>query len=303
MNKKMIIFAVSFMAITINAFCQSTDTTNITGKTIISQTSGIELVGITGGSFTMGTDGDIAERDCLAHEVSVSSFYMATTEVTQNQWKSVMGKLPAKLAPASGDTEKNPVNKVSWYAALVFCNLLSQRDGKTPCYSKNGVTDANKWGAIPAFDDEDWNNIKCDWNANGYRLPTEAEWEYAARSGNNVADKYVWSGTDRKSAVSNYAWSNNNSGDTSHEIATKKPNTNGLFDMSGNVLEWCWDWYSESYDTDVKNDPRGASSGTGKVFRGGAWFSMDFDCSVSFRYSKEPSEFNSGTGLRLVCGK
>jgi formylglycine-generating enzyme required for sulfatase activity len=148
--------------------------------------------------------------------------------------------------------ENLPVEQVSWFEAAEYCNRRSLKEGLTPAYRGSD------------------NSITCDFSASGYRLPTEAEWEYAAKGGNKDLMTFTYAGGNSPDGV---AWYDGNSGSTTHPAGTKQPNSLGLYDMSGNVWEWCWDWYSSSYSAGNQTDPMGASSGSGRVYRGGSWYS------------------------------
>jgi formylglycine-generating enzyme required for sulfatase activity len=156
---------------------------------------------------------------------------------------------------------------VSWYDALVFCNKLSIAEGLTPAYRINGSTDPAAWGSVPSSSNSTWNAVEVVNGSTGYRLPTEAQWEYAAKGGNGSPGNYTYAGSN---TVGDVAWYSGNSGSTTHAVGTKAPNGLGLYDMSGNVYEWCWDWYG-SYSNNAQTDPSGASSGSDRVKRGGYW--------------------------------
>ncbi|MBQ5400140.1 MAG: SUMF1/EgtB/PvdO family nonheme iron enzyme [Treponema sp.] len=247
----------------------------------------VQMVPVAGGRFNMGTaDGE--DDEFPAHSVSVDSFNMSTTEVTQELYKRIMGKNPSYFVG-----EKLPVEKVSWLDAIIFCNKLSIEMGKRPCYSQNANTDTDSWSGA--------NNISCNYNANGYRLPTEAEWEFAARGGKNN-DTFLYSGS---ATIDEVAWYEGNSDGETHEVATKAPNSLGLYDMSGNVWEWCWDNYSATfYVNGASANTRGPSEGTGKVLRGGSRASTYGDgssvCRVTNRNSAAATERYYLNGFRFV---
>jgi sulfatase modifying factor 1 len=175
--------------------------------------------------------------------------------------------------------------------------LRSVKEELAPCYRIGGSTNPNDWGSIPTFKDSIWDAVICDWNANGYRLPTEAEWEYAARGATNEPD-YLYSGSDKIEYV---AWYLDNSEDTSHPVGEKKDNSIGIYDMSGNIWEWCWDRYSDSYyRSSPRNNPVGPSSGLSRVFRGGGWNYNASLCRVANRADGAPYESYIFVGFR-VC--
>jgi formylglycine-generating enzyme required for sulfatase activity len=230
------------------------------------------MVFVEGGTFQMGsTNGYDDEKP--VHTVTVKSFYMGKYEVTQKEWVAIMGSNPSNF---KGDNL--PVEQVSWNDAIEYCNRLSQKEGLTPAY--RGSVDS----------------MVCNFNASGYRLPTEAEWEYAAKGGNKDYITYEYSGGN---GVDGVAWYGGNSGSSTHPVGTKQPNSLGLYDMSGNVWEWCWDWYG-SYSGGSQTDPRGASSGSYRVFRGGGWHSVAAFVRSAFRSYYTPSSRYFSLGFRLV---
>jgi formylglycine-generating enzyme required for sulfatase activity len=175
-------------------------------------------------------------------------------------------------------------------------------EGLTPCYSISGNTDPSKWGTVPTSSDSTWNAVVCDWNANGYRLPTEAEWEYAARAGDNTVSSLTYAGTNNSSKFGQYAWYLSNSSSKTHEVGTKKANAFGLYDMSGNVLEWCWNWHTNSYNTGTEggSDPTGSSAWSYRVNRGGSWGNNSGYCAVSCRSYHNPYNRSDCHGFRVV---
>ena len=275
---------------------------------------------VNGISFTMkdiaavtnGTVGHSAEDDNAPHTVSLTAYRIGETEVTQELWQAVMGTNPSFFdntgnKPLSGDTydtnitsgetqEKRPVENVSWYQCIVFCNELTKKVpelGESQCvYTYNGNTyNSTDAGAqkVPAI----------NMSKKGFRLPTEAEWEWAAKGGKD----YKWAGTNKKAQLVNYAWykhtGEGNANDKTHEVKKKQPNGYGLYDMSGNVWEWCWDRYSDSTPTGGQ-DPEGAASGVNRVLRGGSWYNGAGFAARAFRSNYGPVHRDNILGLRLV---
>ncbi len=259
---------------------------------MVSLPSIIEMVFVEGSTFQMGsTDGDSSEKP--VHNVTLSSYYVAKTEVTQAQWATVMGNNPSY---DKGDN--HPVGNVSWYDAIVFCNRLSIKDKRTPVYSVNGKTDPETWNYKPCQGDALNGTIVMNIKASGYRLPTEAEWEYAA-GGGKKSNGYKYSGSNDLDSV---AWYYSNSSNT-HDVATKTPNELGLYDMSGNVWEWCWDWYDyDYYSKSPSSNPTGAWFGSYRVHRGGGCNYSDVNYfRITNRSLSKPFNRYSLDGFRVVC--
>ena len=233
---------------------------SIPGTTFTTTVNGVSftMVGVEGGTFTMGatseqgSDADSDEKP--THKVTLSSYSIGETEVTQELWKAVMGSNPSYFSD-----NQNPVEQISWNDCQTFITKLNQLTGKK------------------------------------FRLPTEAEWEFAARGGNKSKGyKYAGSNT-----IGNVAWYIDNSSSKTHPVKQKVANELGLYDMSGNVYEWCQDWYG-SYSSSAQTNPTGASSGSSRVSRGGSWFSSAKDCRVSNRSYSTPSISRNSVGLRLA---
>ncbi|MDR1869424.1 MAG: formylglycine-generating enzyme family protein [Treponema sp.] len=261
----------------------------------------IEMINVSGGSFQMGQNGNGSSgNETPVHQVTLTQkFYIGKYEVTQKQWLIVMGSLPSELTTGTnyGRGDNYPVYYVSWYDALVFCNKLSILEGLTPAYSIDGKIDPDEWGPVPTKDDVTWNAVEMAADSNGYRLPTEAQWEYAAKGGSSASNPYrIYSGSD---TAGNVAWYKTNSGNKTHEVGKKAANELGIYDMSGNVLEWCWDW-NGAYPSEAQTDPLGASSGTMRIYRGGVWFDpIEYLPSVE-RNHGSPFMREEGMGFRIA---
>ena len=212
---------------------------------------------IPGGRFVMGTKDEV---DAKPHEVVVSAFYMDLNLVSQALYQRIMGSNPSRW---KGD--QNPVEQVRWSDAVKFCNQRSLSEALIPCYEL-----------------ETW---KCNFDATGYRLPTEAEWEYACRAGTTTAFFFG----DDASKLSAFGWYDKNSGGRPQPVGQKRPNPLGLFDMGGNVWEWCNDFYKVDYYLNSPSlDPRGPDAGETKVVRGGAWRFSAESCRSGYRYNENP---------------
>jgi len=271
----------------------------------VDQSSTVEMVRVVGGDFEMGKDwGTAAAGDLTLHTVTLSGFFISKYPVTQAQYHDVMGTNPSSFSskPADGEVQgKRPVDSVSWYNAIVFCNKLSLLEELNPAYSINNSTDPSAWGRVPANDNNViWDAVQIVSGSNGYRLPTEAQWEYAAKGGDPGAAGwvgYTYSGSD---AIDDVAWYNMNSENKTHEVRKKAPNRLGLYDMSGNVWEWCWDWYGD-YSSGAQTDPTGADSGDGRVKRGGSYLLTESSArSVNRIYGYPPYGGDQNPGFRLV---
>ncbi len=227
------------------------------------------------GSFTMGSPAnEIGRFDNETQHLVILTrdFYISTHEVTQVEYRSITGSNPSFFR---GDNL--PVEQVSWNDAVEYCNKLSQKEGLTLCYSGSG------------------DSVRCNFDANGYRLPTEAEWEYAARGGQSAGLYQTYAGSN---SISSAGWYADNSGNRTHPVSRKSSNSLGLYDLSGNVLEWCWDW-TEDYNGSV-TDPMGSSTGHWRVRRGGSWGLGSKYCRLGYHGTPSPGYSKSNLGFRVV---
>ena len=259
---------------------------------------GMGFVLLNPGTFTMGcvTGRDDVEGGCFgqetpAHAVTLTGYlWMAETETTQEQWEGLMGNNPSSFSGWGAD---HPVEYVNWYEALAFTNAMSAAEGVPECYALSGCT------STPG------NDMECStvtataasgsvYDCEGYRLPTEAEWEYAARGD----EDWPFSGSD---VVGDVAWYWDNTGSTTHPVGELGANAWDLFDMSGNVWEWTWDWYFPSYYSSYPvTDPVGPTSGSDRVERGGSWGGLAAYVRVAYRHGRAPGERNPTLGFRVV---
>jgi len=249
------------------------------------------------GTFIMGSPAGEPGRDTeeVQHQVRLTKgFYMSKYQVTQEQYQAVMGSNPSYFTTSpEGNSSKLPVETVSWYDVIVFCNKLSIEERLNPVYTILGTTNPDGWGPVPTSNNPTWDAVTVNWDANGYRLPTEAEWEYACRGGTTTAYSYG------NTANPDYMWYDVNSGFTTHEVGKKLPNPWGLYDMHGNVFEWCWDWYV-AYETETVTDPRGPASGGARVRRGGCWRDDTQSARSAYRINAGPWISADFICIRLV---
>ena len=277
--KKFLITAV-FAFVGVLAFSQEQDI--IAGSsTNLEDTISADLVLIQGGTFIMGSPDDeepyYRGNESPQRQVTVSSFYMGRYEVTQREYETVMGTNRSNYLG-----QNLPVHSVSWYEAIEYCNRLSQLEGLTPAYiidkSRSDPNNRSEYDTVRWL--VTWNR-----NANGYRLPTEAEWEYACRAGTT---------TPFNTGI-NIPYDSN----VITVVGNFFPNPWGLFDMHGNVWEWCWDWYGD-YPSGMQIDPTGAHSGSSRILRGGSMANPTFMWRSAARSSSPPETNGYLLGFRVV---
>jgi len=229
------------------------------GITYRDPVTGMEFVSIKGGCFQMGDVFDDGDREERpAHEVCLDDFYLGRYEVTQGQWKALKGRNPS----SNKKTDLHPVEDVSWNDAQDFIKELNRKSGRN------------------------------------YRLPTEAEWEYAARSG---GQRQKWAGTNNESELDTYAWHDDNASRETHPVGQKSPNALGLYDMTGNVWEWAGDWYDSGYYKEsIRSNPTGPGRGSDRVYRGGSYEDSAKDLRTAKREKKSNRRNDDTLGFRLV---
>lgn len=262
------------------------------------------MLPVPGGTFRMGASKDPADpnydpeaRDNeTPHLVSLDAFWLAETPVTQALWTALMGKNPAHFTE---NGENLPVEQVSWFDAAAFCNRLSLALDRPAVYLDEqgriwGQQAAGRW---------DWPNegsLRRDPTANGFRLPTEAEWECAARGGPSAPElstpSHRYAGSDLLEQV---GWFDDNAGDSTRPVGLLLPNELGLFDLSGNVFEWCEDWYG-AYEKATKPNPKGPDQGDYRVMRGGHWINFRQYCRTAYRDFDAPGYRGNFVGFRLA---
>ena len=273
------------------------------------------MVLIPAGSFTMGNCMDPNEGysdELPLHTVYVSAFYMDKYDVTKASWDTVYQWAIAHGytfdSAGSGKASTHPVQTIDWYDCVKWCNARSEKEGKTPAYYTDaGLGVRYRTGQVAPY---------VSWSS-GYRLPTEAEWEKAARGGAS-GQRFPWGNTISESQA-NYYSGDNCMGSSAYDMSNTgfnpafndgvSPYTSpvgsfaangyGLYDMAGNVWQWCWDWYG-SYSIGSQTDPRGPTSGSNRVFRGGCWFDYAFSCRTAYRYYFDPTIYDNGFGFRSV---
>jgi formylglycine-generating enzyme required for sulfatase activity len=247
---------------------------------VLTSSIGAKLVLIPAGEFVMGAsagDGNADSWELPQHSVRIHEpFYIGTTEVTQGQFRAVTGRSPSRFH----GSDDHPVEQVSWHDAVAFCNALSAKEGLSPFY-----TLAGRNAGVP------------DRHSPGYRLPTEAEWEYACSAGST--ERFYFGSAS--ALLDRFAWYKANSLGRSHPVGQKGPNNFGLYDMLGNVWEWCGDRFSESYyRVSPAADPTGPAAGRRCVYRGGSWNHEPRHCRSTTRHSEPPEVRDSRLGFRLA---
>lgn len=279
---------------------------------------------IPGGSFTMGDSVGDGIPFATPTNIYVSSFYMDTNLVTCSQWEAIysyatnVGYSFDDAGSAKNDATNQPIQTINWYDAVKWCNARSQNAGLTPVYYTNP-------SLTQIYTNGDTNTVYPNWTANGYQLATEAQWEKAARGGLSGL-RYPWGNTLSESQANYYGdieSPDNESNGTSYDLGPDGYNTNfdsgaqpytspvgyfpangyGLYDMSGNLKEWCWDWFGTSYGLPSTNNPTGPASGAHdgfRVTRGGFWGFQAFEARCAFRGQGNPDQPDINTGFRCV---
>ena len=238
-----------------------------------------------GKQFQMGSNEGSPNEKPVHTVIFTKDFLISKTEVTQQDYTAILGFCPSKF---QGDSL--PVEKITWFDAVFYCNARSKVCGFDTVYEYAEIIGTPGDSCILV-------NPAGHLDRNGFRLPTEAEWEYACRAGTKT--KYYWGDSDDNETVGKYAWYSNNSENKTHNVGEKLPNDYGLYDMCGNVYEWCNDWYGE-YGSNSVIDPAGPDSGIFRVQRGGCRFTPYSFCMVSRRGNNYPSYRSSSTGFRIV---
>ena len=257
---------------------------------------------ISPGTFLMGSPAGEPGRSSgnieLQHQVTITqAFWMQATEVTQGEWFDVVGNRPSNFGSCGDDC---PVERVNWFEAVTYANLLSARDGVAPCYTLSNCTGILGGGTTGTTDGYSCSGVSWTLGCTGYRLPTEAEWEYAYRAGTTTA-YYSGPGDALNVNLDRIAWFSSNSGSRTHPVARKEPNAFGLYDMSGNVWEWVWDWSSGTYyASSPANDPRGPGTGSYRVYRGGSWNNDAGNARAATRSGWPPDTRTGYLGFRLA---
>ena len=286
--KQMVLWFGVMAAVVVLGFGCGKKPTEPSGPTVNLATLADSMILIQGGTFTMGDTtpyGNAFERPL--HQVTVSSFYMSATECTQRKFRKVMGSLPPNNTVNDSFV---PVVAVNWYRAVRFCNALSRKEGKSQCYDTSNA-DSSKW--------------ECDFTKSGYRLPTEAEWEYACRAGTTTNTYWGIDPMDGY-ATWDHAWLDGNSNFMPHRVAGKGPNAWGLYEMMGNTWEWCNDWYVD-YKDSAQVNPTGPNSGTSRIIRGSSADGGLSEMRSGLRWMSTPEETfilneTDYVGIRVVCG-
>jgi formylglycine-generating enzyme required for sulfatase activity len=267
----------------------------------------LTMVSVPGGTFQ--------RQATPGNNDTVGAFKISKYEITRAQFQAVMGVDPSDEDYSTGTTD--PVQRANWYHAIAFCNKKSIEEGLTPVYSVTVSGTPINWisltyDEIPTASNDDWNHVTANWSANGYRLPTEMEWMWAAMGApadgqnggtNTTGYKKVYAGSTEGTAstrIEDYAWCFENTWYTTMPVGRKLPNELGLHDMTGNVQEWCWDWYADYPPGAHPVNYRGPDSGTMRVLHGSSWYYYSYMYDIADRHNADPGVPSDHYGFRVA---